>query len=490
LPIIGAGVLAAAIATQLTSSLQSAISQERLNISFDALSLDGSGGARIFEELRTQALRTGVEIEGMASSIQRFMALGFAEDDAMQLNRSLLDIAGSLGMSTSEAAGLGMALAQVKAKGVASMEELRQQIAEKGVPVFEVLAAKMGVTEQAIISMVSAGKIGADTVIEAFQNLEGPLARFEGGAERMGNSAGGLFARLQQEFLDLKREFSEELLPQLKPLLATAIEYVRSMKDEASAFGERMKAVLEEVRAMLGALNLHEHLAYGILKFQQGLVVALDFAARGIKSVMDAFGDTQFQTAMEKAVFIFRQGMLTAIADIFYSFKDSKLFGGSAEKIATGIKGTVNKAGADPNNPLNKPEGPGMMEIIKKNFEEQGSIIELGPWEKQAIEQYEKRIRDKKQKNREEDAAAEENAPRPAGETAPAAAAASGGGSVIAGGLANALSRISGGPNTIIMERTLNVAKKTQEAAEKTATAVEKIARNTNPRRGGQPTFG
>lgn len=487
LKIIGAGALGAMVVGQVKSSLKSAFEQERLELSFDALSTDGAGGARIFEALRTQALRTGVEIEGMASSIQRFMALGFAESDAMELNKSLLDIAGSLGMTQTEAELLGSALAQVKAKGVASMEELRQQIAEKGVPVFQVLADKLKRDEDEIIAMVSRGEIGADTVIEAFQNLEGPLERFRGGADRMGMTAGGLFARLKQEALDLKREFGEELIPELKPLLQDGIDWVRSMKDEAAAFGDKMAEVMGRIRAMFRALSLPEVLSYAALNFQKLLVDALDLAARGAAALMETLKDDSFSRMMERAALNFKLVMYSVLEEAMGTLRstvgESSQMGkrlGNAEHNAHWLAETA-RAEMEAQDAEGRNR-PGALETFMEKFKEQGRILELGAWEQQKLLDYRNRINRQRMEDLgdrvEPDRAPAGSGSRKAPEQKPG-----GMDGIVAGGLANALSRIGGGPATIIMDQQLSTQKKIQSAAEKTAAAAVKIAQNTNPRR-------
>jgi tape measure domain-containing protein len=206
----GATIVAAgaAMGTALIGgSVAAASSVEKLEVAFTALLGTGEQASEMMGYLRDRSLATGASVEGMAGSMQKLIANGMGADQATALNESLLDIAGTLGMSSEEANLLGSALAQVKAKGVASMEELRQQIAERGVPVFEALAAEMGVTTEAVIEMVGEGKVGADVVMKAFTNLSGPLEKFRGGAEKMADTTGGSFgvlsANLKQMFVDI-----------------------------------------------------------------------------------------------------------------------------------------------------------------------------------------------------------------------------------------------------------------------------------------------
>jgi tape measure domain-containing protein len=489
--VIGAAGLAAAAVAQFKNGLDSAIEGERLEISFNALSPDGAGGSRIFEKLRKEALRTGVEISDMASSIQRFMALGFAESDALQLNKSLLDIAGSLGMTNSEAALLGSALAQVKAKGVASMEELRQQIAEKGVPVFQMLAEKMGVTEAEIIKMVSAGKIGADTVIEAFQNLEGPLSRFRGGSDRMGKSAGGLFSRIKQHAIDLKRIFVTGFLPDLKPFLEDQIGFIERLKTGAEEWGKKMGDVIGNIRAMFTALSLGEILELAALKLKKGLLNALDLAARGAAALMEAMQDDSFERMLKRAALTFKETLLGAISEALLAMGE-----GAGGVLGARLETAGNLAGIQSakakgellEHGRNSEGQKSFAEALRENFKKQGRIVPgLSKGDLEFEKGYEDLIRKQNEANRAARKAAEEDsAPAAAGSTSTTQKnSVSNPAGPLGSGLANAISRITGG-GTIVMDKQLAAMEGTRKAAEKTAEATATLVKNTKPPRGGK----
>jgi tape measure domain-containing protein len=194
---VGAGVAMTALAFGIRSAVKEASKMENFQVAFTAITGSASEAADMLSYFRAESERTGISVGAMAQSVTKLMANGMDAELAKKMTRSLLDVAGTLGMSEQNASLLGTALAQVKAKGVASMEELRQQIAEKGVPIFEVLAQKMGVTTGELIKMVSQGKVSADVVMDAFANLEGPLEKFRGGAEKMAQTTSGSFRRLK-----------------------------------------------------------------------------------------------------------------------------------------------------------------------------------------------------------------------------------------------------------------------------------------------------
>jgi tape measure domain-containing protein len=225
-------------------SLTVAAEAERSAIAFEAMLGSAKGSAEMMQYLADESKRTGVGVGVMEQNIKRLIANGMGAEDAKELTRSLLDVSGTLGMSSAEAGLLGSALAQVKAKGVASMEELRQQIAERGVPIFEVLSQKIGVTTGELIKMVSEGKVSADTVIDAFKNLEGPLAKFRGGADKMAGTASGAFARMKAELVDLLKRAGGPFLK----VIAGSFDKIREITKES---GDWLVSVAENVAGAL-----------------------------------------------------------------------------------------------------------------------------------------------------------------------------------------------------------------------------------------------
>jgi tape measure domain-containing protein len=483
MPIIGAGLLAAGIASQVSASLQKAFEQERLTISFNALSADGGGGSRIFENLREDALRTGQEISSMAGMVQRFMGLGFAEKDALELNSSLLDIAGSLGMTAYEAAGLGAALAQVQAKGVASMEELRQQIAEKGVPVFQVLAQKLGVTEAAVISMVSAGKVGADVVIEAFQNLEGPLERFRGGADRLASSAGGMFERVKREAEDLKMIFGAAILPELKLLLSDVILALKGMKDDASAFGKAMGNVLGNIRAAVKSLGLIEMMHYAALTYKKTMAEAFVFIQKAGYATVKMFGGEEFGKGLERAALTFKAIMLAAASEILEAMAAGaeSLPGGKNNRVFNAFKNAAHLARGNSMvaSALSEAVEPADLKKItskwKEDFKGAPAVYNFTKGQQAELDRMDAAVA-KFRKNEKPGIKPEEPLPPSASTTTTAAAAMQPGG-LLAGGLANALSRISGGASTLLMTRQLDAMQSTATAVQQNVTATQNVSK-------------
>ena len=337
--VIKAGAVAAAAAVAaLAFSIKSAISNasgiENMGVAFTAITGSVQGSTDLITHLREESKRTGVEMGTMATMVRRLMANGMDIAAAKKMTSSLLDISGTLGLGTEEAKLLGIAISQVQAKGVVSMEELRQQIAEKGVPVFDVLAQKLGVTKGKLMEMVAAGKVGSEVLMEAFSNLEGPLAKFRGGAEKMGMTAQGSFNRLKATMADVFAQAGEPLLDGLSGAISTITQKITEWGPKIKAFAESAGSFVRTMAQAFKQGKLGEVVKLSLIAAAKGMINVL---AAGIQAVF-AGGINLFMNGVEAAFYkvtdvSFWNGVVMALKGA------ANYLVGAAKKLATGWAG-------------------------------------------------------------------------------------------------------------------------------------------------------
>ena len=308
-----AGAAALAISS-LKTGAEVAGGIEQTGMALEALTGSADTAKRVLEDMRTRWIATGQTIEEQGGSIRKFIALGFSPEDAMKLNKNILDVAGAVGMTAGESTLLASALAQVKAKGIVSMEELRQQIAEKGIPVFEALAEKIGVSKGELIKMVSDGKVPAEALLDIFLNMEGQFGRFAGGAERMGVTFLGLASRLKGAWQLFLAEFMAPIIDHLRPILDSAISQLESWRDKAREAGAAIgKGLLAAFALIKGGQSL-ELLRRGFNVAVQG---ALDIFMRGLRSAV-VFLAVGLERAFRGALAFFSDpAFLTGLKQVF-----------------------------------------------------------------------------------------------------------------------------------------------------------------------------
>lgn len=248
-----AGIAAYRASKIIAQGIAQAGEHEKLQMRFEILTGSRGAGNRTLNTLREDALRTGVAMEDMASNVSKFVAFGFNTDEALKLNKGILDVGGSVGLSTSEMKLLGVALSQVAAKGVANMEELRQQIAEKGIPIFKALEQQLGVTGAELNQMIQEGKVSSDVVLNMFKGVPdgtGPFARFAGGAERLGNTFPGMIARMKTAWAEFLRVLGNPIIDALKPMMNNVLTNMAKLVPLAEKWGQSIADAVSTLTAI------------------------------------------------------------------------------------------------------------------------------------------------------------------------------------------------------------------------------------------------
>jgi hypothetical protein len=193
------------------------------------------------------------------------------------------------------------------------MEELRQQIAEKGIPVFEALAAKLNVTKGALIKMVSDGKVPAEALLDIFMNMEGTFGKFVGGADRMGLSFVGLVSRLKGAWSLFLAEFAAPIIDHLKPILNNAIGMLESWRQKAREAGTAIGRALLAAFALIQDGKALELFRAG---FRFAIAGAMDLLDRGLRSAI-AFLGTALPPIFSAATSILRDPQLWQGISVF-----------------------------------------------------------------------------------------------------------------------------------------------------------------------------
>jgi tape measure domain-containing protein len=123
----------------------------------------------------------------------------------LRMLETIGDTVAALGGSEEVFEGIIRALGQIQAKGKASAEEL-MQLAERGVPAYQILQEKLGLTAEQVANIGNEG-IEASRAIEAL--LEGMRERFGGNMERMSQSWEGMMSNLRDQWTRFMKAVGE-----------------------------------------------------------------------------------------------------------------------------------------------------------------------------------------------------------------------------------------------------------------------------------------
>ncbi|MEW6115671.1 MAG: tape measure protein [Nitrospirota bacterium] len=149
-----------------------------------------------FKELNDFARATPFQIDGLIKSFINMKSMGL--DPTIETMRILGDTTAALGGGEEKFMGISRALGQIQTKGKVSAEEL-MQLAEQGVPAYEILKQKLGLTAQEVANIGNAG-LSSEKAIQAL--LSGMGDRFGGQMSSMQTTWKGLIEEIKSFWRD------------------------------------------------------------------------------------------------------------------------------------------------------------------------------------------------------------------------------------------------------------------------------------------------
>lgn len=236
------GGLGVAIAGIGAASVKAAADMEQTRKAFTTLLKDATLAKDFLTELETFAANTPFELPGLLQASKKMLAFGFTAQQVIPVLTAVGDSAAALGMGQDGIDRLTIAIGQMQAKGKVSAEEMLQ-LAEAGVPAWQMLADAMGTSIPQAMKMAEKGTIDSATGIQAI--ISGMNSKFGGMMQEQSSTINGMLSNIQdsigQTMVVIGDEITEGL--DLKPALKEA-------QDDLSDFAAKVKSsgIAEAIR--------------------------------------------------------------------------------------------------------------------------------------------------------------------------------------------------------------------------------------------------
>lgn len=236
------GGLGLAIAGIGAASVKAAADMEQTRKAFTTLLKDATLAKDFLAELETFAANTPFELPGVLQASKKMLAFGFTAQQVIPVLTAVGDSAAALGMGQEGIDRLTIAIGQMQAKGKVSAEEMLQ-LAEAGVPAWQMLADAMGTSIPQAMKMAEKGTIDSATGIQAI--ISGMNSKFGGMMQEQSSTINGMLSNIQdsigQTMVVIGDEITEGL--DLKPALKEA-------QDDLSDFAAKVKSsgIAEAIR--------------------------------------------------------------------------------------------------------------------------------------------------------------------------------------------------------------------------------------------------
>lgn len=231
----GLGAIKSA-AVDLNSSL------EQSKIAFTTMLGSAENADKFLKDLQQFAAKTPFEFPDLVDASKRMFAFGFESKQVVPLLTAVGNAVAAVGGGRDVINGVTLALGQMRAKGKVSAEEMGQ-LAERGIPAWEMLANKLGVDIPKAMEMTSKGLVKAETFIEAFQ--EGVEKKFGGMMEKQAVTFEGAMSTIKDS---LNMATATAFKPFFDILSQGAIAFAEFLQgDEFSGWAQSVAAAISEV---------------------------------------------------------------------------------------------------------------------------------------------------------------------------------------------------------------------------------------------------
>lgn len=262
--------LAAAAGAAAKFSFDTIAAAEQASIAFETM-LGPQKARSMLEDLADFAANTPFELQGLESSTQKLIAMGFEAEECIPLLTSIGDAASGLGAGQAGIDQITRALGQMNAKGKVSAEEM-MQLTETGIPAWQYLADVISNGDiPTAMQMVTNGVVDADTAIQALQ--DGMNRDFGGMMSKQAQTLTGVLSNMadavQKPLMAIKdTDGYKDLTAALSDLTDSLGPFVESLMPHLESV---LKSGANDVKVFAGALdsfsNMSEESQAGVLQF-------------------------------------------------------------------------------------------------------------------------------------------------------------------------------------------------------------------------------
>ena len=147
----------------------------------------------LLSDLQNFAAKTPFEFNDVAAATQKFLAFGFTAEQVIPTLTAVGDAAAGVGLGKEGVDRVTLALGQMAAKAKVQSDEMLQ-LTEAGIPAWQMLADKIGVSVPQAMDMVSKGAVDAQTGLQAL--VGGMEEKFGGMMEQQSSTITGTWSNM------------------------------------------------------------------------------------------------------------------------------------------------------------------------------------------------------------------------------------------------------------------------------------------------------
>ena len=324
--------IAAGMAGIVSASVIMSAKMDMTKRAFETLTGSVERARQHLDELEKFGATTPFEFTGLTEASKKMQAYGFDVQAVIPVLTVLGDAAMAVGLGQEGIDRVTLAIGQMNAKGKVSAEEMRQ-LAETGLPVWDILAGKMGVTTAQAMDMAKKGAISAKEGITAI--LTGLEDRFGGMMDKVAGEIPQSFSNMKDSVASIMRTMGNNITDafDLKTKFKNAADWLGDFAAVAKRSGIKEafeQMVPESVKtAIVGVSGVIIGIAVPAFAMLAGSVIAATWPLLSIGAIIGLAAVAIYKNWF--GVGSFFKALWTGIVNIFVWAKD--LISGIVEKI-------------------------------------------------------------------------------------------------------------------------------------------------------------
>ncbi len=233
--------------------LKSMGSFEQLEVAFTTMLQSGSKAKTLMEDIFNLAEDTPFQVGDIAKGAKMLLAYGIQQRKVIDTTKWLGNVSAGLSVPIER---LILNYGQVKSLTKLTGREMRD-FATAGVPLLEVLAKQLNITESAVKNLISKGGVSFKMVEEAFKNMATGSGRFANLMEKQAKTLLGAWTVLQDQLtIGIVKKVRPVLEPFFKSILEKITEIAGWLMKRLSPSVIRILAILGGAGAVLGPITL------------------------------------------------------------------------------------------------------------------------------------------------------------------------------------------------------------------------------------------
>jgi len=296
---------------------------ESAQVAFATLLGSSELAKKALSDLQGFAASTPFELGDLRNASKLLLNAGVSTDELIGRMTMLGDIAAGTGKPINDFAQI---YSKVKATGKVSLETLNQ-LAERGVPIYDALAKQLGVSREEMLKMISRGEVGFNDMHNSLAGMSEEGGTFAGGMKAQSTTLAGLFSTMKDNIGFALQAIAEQIIDtfDFKAIMERVIEFSQSITENVKSMAapfEQAKQTFFGLGDVVGTVFSFISDAYttvvdGLAVAITGAVGIATFAFENMGNMASLAGNTillAFVTAFETMKHFFLEVLPVAAA--------------------------------------------------------------------------------------------------------------------------------------------------------------------------------